>query len=114
MLQNCKLLYYELHGFYAFEKAYGAVIYLCTLANGNKSNVMLLCSRSHVAALTKQQTLLRLEFCAALLLAELTQTTVKILNISLEINLWTDSTIVLSPINSLANTCCKLRTENLR
>lgn len=94
-------IYLELHGFSdASEFAYGACIYLRATATDGKHSTHLLCSKNRVAPL-KSLSIPRLELCAALLLAQLTN---KVLNcISCKINsiyLWTDSTIVLSWLQS--------------
>lgn len=82
-------------------KAYGACIYLRILYD-NKFSSHLICSKSRVAPI-RAQTLARLELCAALLLAKLTDKVASILNLELKINsvnLFTDSQIVLCWIKS--------------
>lgn len=77
------------------QKAYGACIYLRS-KNQNKTTVRLLCAKTRVAPL-KPTTIPRLELCAALLLAKLSNQLLQILNIKISsIHLWTDSTTVLS------------------
>ncbi|XP_018405503.1 PREDICTED: uncharacterized protein LOC108781885 [Cyphomyrmex costatus] len=95
----------ELHGFAdASERAYGACIYLRAInANGNIS-VGLLCSKNRVAPL-KSLFIPRLELCAALLLAQLTDKILKRITHKItSIYLWTDSTIVLAWLQSSSRT----------
>lgn len=95
----------KLHGFSdASEIAYGACIYLrATYINGKHSS-RLLCSKSRVAPL-KNLSLPRLELCASLLLAQLVHKILKCLTCKIDsIYLWTDSTIVLSWIQSCSRT----------
>ncbi|XP_068150164.1 uncharacterized protein [Drosophila tropicalis] len=62
----------ELHAFVdASEKAYGAAVYVRSTNKNGQISVRLLCAKSGVAVLEKQ-TLSRLELCAAVLGAELT------------------------------------------
>lgn len=101
----------------ASEKAFGAAAYIrATLKNG-RIIVNLLCAKSRVAPL-KQQTLPRLELCAAVVAAQLSkriQTDLQIKN--LPTYLWTDSEIVLSWINSqstIYNTFVANRIANIQ
>ncbi|XP_075150685.1 uncharacterized protein LOC142224785 [Haematobia irritans] len=84
----------------ASEKAYGAAVYIRTILPNKIILVNLLWAKSRVAPL-KQQTLPRLELCAAQLGANLA---VKVKNdldmMTTPTYYWTDSTIVLNWINS--------------
>jgi hypothetical protein len=84
-------------------KAYGAVIYIRVTDFSDKHYTNILCSKVRIAPI-KTITIPRLELCAALLLAELTN---KVKN-ALDINfnncfLWSDSSIVLAWIQSPPN-----------
>jgi hypothetical protein len=83
VISKHKLERMELHGFSdASEVAYGACIYLRSIdVQGNITN-RLLCSKSRVAPL-KRLSLPRLELCAAMLLADMYQTTSRALKTSL-------------------------------
>lgn len=89
----------SLHSFAdASNSAYGAAIYLVSNSSDQRSASHLLISKSRVAP-TKTQSIPRLELCAALLCAELTQYTISILqSVSPDIQpvLWTDSSVVLA------------------
>jgi len=92
----------ELHGFSdASKKAYGAAIYIKGI-DGTHVTTTLFCSKTKVAPL-KNQSLARLELCAALLLAELVTKVLNsvngILNFDI-IRLWSDSEITLCWIDS--------------
>lgn len=91
----------ELHGFSdASEIAYGACIYVHFISQDGEYSTRLLCSKSRIAPL-KSLSLLRLELCASLLLAQLVDKIVKCLTCKINsIYYWTDSTIVLSWIHS--------------
>ncbi|XP_011707941.1 PREDICTED: uncharacterized protein LOC105462788 [Wasmannia auropunctata] len=87
----------QLHAFSdASLNAYGACVYIRSQDPEGNYQVSLLCAKSRVAPL-QQQTIPRLELCAALLLARLVAKAVQSLGISFEkITCWSDSTIVLS------------------
>ncbi|XP_018395453.1 PREDICTED: uncharacterized protein LOC108773956 [Cyphomyrmex costatus] len=91
----------ELHGFAdASENAYGACIYLCSTSINDERCTRLLCSKSRVAPL-KSLSLPRLELCGAVLLAQLINKVSKCHTCQISsIYLWTDSTIVLSWLQS--------------
>jgi hypothetical protein len=93
----------ELHGFSdASEVAYGACIYLRSIDVQGKITTRLLCSRSRVAPL-KRLSLPRLELCAAMLLAEMYQASLRALKISFnKVRFWTDSMVVLVWLKSPA------------
>ncbi|XP_039310755.1 uncharacterized protein LOC105197317 [Solenopsis invicta] len=85
----------EMHGFAdASERAYGAVLYLRTIADG-RAWLTLLIAKTRVAPL-RQVSLPRLELCAAALLARIAAHTASVLALDgAAIHLWTDSTVVL-------------------
>lgn len=90
----------ELHGFCdASTKAYGAVVYVVTQDELGNRYSSLLTSKSRVAPQKNPQTIPRLELCGALLLTNLMEK-VKEIFAPAAIYLWTDSTIVLSWLNS--------------
>ncbi|KAL4103986.1 hypothetical protein QTP88_019299 [Uroleucon formosanum] len=96
----------ELHGFAdASQEAYRACVYIRSVAASGSITVSLAVSKSRVAPL-KPTTIPRLELSGALLLAELAHdvllelSKVNIIINSLNISLWSDSTIVLSWINT--------------
>ena len=85
------------------EKAYGAAIFIRSIGENGTISVRLLCAKSRVAPL-KQQTIPRLELCAALLCAQLMARVTRDLNqLSALVYYWTDSQIVLAWINSKSN-----------
>ncbi|XP_018361400.1 PREDICTED: uncharacterized protein LOC108760103, partial [Trachymyrmex cornetzi] len=86
----------QIHGFSdASEKAYGACVYLRVAGPQGQISTRLLCSRSRVAPL-KAITLLRLELCGAVLLAQLMDKVLRAVRFEPEaIYCWTDSTIVI-------------------
>ncbi|GBM44149.1 hypothetical protein AVEN_257097-1 [Araneus ventricosus] len=82
------------------EKAYGAVIYLQSVCDSSDNNTFLLCSKSIVAPI-KCVTIPRLELAACLLLAQLTRKVLNALKLKIDqVLLWTDSTTVLSWIDT--------------
>ena len=107
----------QLHGFCdASEKAYAAVVYV--RANLHTGVTVSLISAKTKAAPVKPVSLPRLELCGALLLAELIESVQEALQLPFtSINAWTDSTIVLSWLNSnpsrwktfVANRVCKIQ-----
>ncbi|XP_057339521.1 uncharacterized protein LOC130677020 [Microplitis mediator] len=91
----------QMHGFCdASEKAYGACLYLRSVAQDGHIHVRLICSKSRVAPVSSIS-LPRLELCGALLLARLFHTVKQALLINIdEIFLWSDSTIALHWLNT--------------
>lgn len=78
------------------EKAYGSVAYLRTEDPSGKVEVAFLTARSRVAP-KKQQTMPRLELCAALTGAQLASVlTTELILPTHHVILWTDSTTVLT------------------
>jgi len=98
-------IYLEMHGFSdASEIACGACIYMRATSPNGEHSTHLLCSKSRVAPL-KSISIPRLELCAAVLLAQLVNKVLKCFHCRIDaINLWTDSTIVLSWIQSCSRT----------
>jgi len=85
------------------EVAYGTAEFLCTTTSTGAIVSSLLCEKSRVAPLANQ-TLPRLELCAAVLGAKLTERIQEVLRIRIDIvQYWTDSTIVLARINATAS-----------
>ncbi|XP_058456473.1 uncharacterized protein LOC131433883 [Malaya genurostris] len=93
----CDVTRIELHGFCdASRRAYGACLYTRSEFKDGSISVQLVCSKSKVSPL-KPVTIPKLELCAALVLAQLTQKTMKALNVHFDsVSLWSDSQIVLS------------------
>lgn len=91
----------ELHGFSDASKiAYSAVVYLRVVNDVDEVHVSLLVARTRVAPV-KQVSIPRLELCGAVLLSKLLIETADVLGISRErVKAWTDSTVVLSWLNS--------------
>lgn len=96
----------ELHGFSdASQEAFGACIYVRSVADNGQVQVRLLTSKSKVASL-RATTIPRLELCGAVLAAELIHDVLgelRMLNIIVkpsDVHLWTDSLIVLAWIKS--------------
>ena len=84
----------------ASEKAYGACVYLLSTDKNGKKVANLLCAKSRVAPL-QNQSVAKLELCAAFLGAQLIKKLKYRLNCKLNsINLWSDSMIALTWINS--------------
>ncbi|XP_049329393.1 uncharacterized protein LOC111189354 [Astyanax mexicanus] len=90
----------EIHVFCdASEQAYGSVAYLRT-ENHGKVEVAFLTARSRVAP-KKQQSIPRLELCAALTGAQMSKVLKTELTLTIQhVVLWTDSTTVLTWLNS--------------
>ncbi|XP_062542558.1 uncharacterized protein LOC134210530 [Armigeres subalbatus] len=85
----------QIHGFSdASEHAYGACLYLRSIAPDGFVTIRLLAAKSRVAPLNNKS-IARLELCAALLLARLLLSVCTSINVTENIHLWTDSTIVL-------------------
>ena len=86
----------QLHGFSdACEAAYGAVIYVRATYSNHHPTARLVTAKSRVAPI-KQRTIPELELCAAVLLAQMLETTAAILEIPDEqVFGWVDNTIVL-------------------
>jgi hypothetical protein len=93
----------DLHGFAdASEAAYGACLYIRSVDVLGNITSKLLCSKSRVAPL-KRLSLPRLELCAAMLLADMYQASLKALKLSFnKTKFWTDSMVVLAWLRSLA------------
>jgi len=98
-------IHLEMHGFSdASEIAFGACIYMRATSPNGEHSTHLLCSKSRMAPL-KSISIPRLELCAAVLLAQLVNKVLKCFHCRIDaINLWTDSTIVLSWIQSCSRT----------
>lgn len=91
----------SLHGFSdASLEAYGCVFYLRSADRAGNVKISLLCSKSRVTP-TKQQTIARLELCAATLMSKLLRKIKECLTCSIKtVTLWTDSMISLHWIAS--------------
>ncbi|GFU84100.1 uncharacterized protein TNCV_4504001 [Trichonephila clavipes] len=87
----------EIHGFAdASEWCYGAAVYFKSKNLKSETFVRLITSKSRVAPI-KSLTILRLELCAAVLLAKLVKRVVAALQLETpELYLWSDSMIVLA------------------
>ncbi|GFX77104.1 uncharacterized protein TNCV_1073041 [Trichonephila clavipes] len=87
----------EIHGFAdASERCYGAAVYCKSKNLKSETLVRLITSKSRVAPI-KSLTILRLELCAAGLLAKLVKRVVAALQLeTAELYLWSDSMIVLA------------------
>ncbi|XP_035213149.1 uncharacterized protein LOC118187078, partial [Stegodyphus dumicola] len=87
----------------ASSKAYGAVIYIQTVSSTGEVNSTLLCSKSRVAP-TKCITVPRLELCASLLLAKLTEKVLTAVKLQIgSVKLYSDPTIALAWIKTPSN-----------
>jgi hypothetical protein len=93
--------YMELHYFCdASEKAYAACIYAKTIDKQENSFVYLICAKTKVVPL-KSLSIPRLQLCGALMLARLANKTKAALKYTIQRTIyWTDSTVVLSWINT--------------
>lgn len=82
------------------EKAFEAVAYIGAIIKDKRITVGLLCAKTRVGPL-KQQTLPRMELCAAVMAAQLANRIKMDLNLqNHSVSLWTDSEIILSSINA--------------
>lgn len=85
----------QVHGFCdASEDAYSAGVYV-----KNSNGMYLLTAKTRVTPNKKQLTIPKLELCAATLLAKLMKKIVTTMNLTCEIFLWSDSTIVIAWLN---------------
>lgn len=93
----------ELHGLSdASEEAYGCVIYLRSIDTEGRIHLHVVSSKSRVAPTKKRQTLVRLELCAAVLVAKLKSRIKSTLRKQVaSVTLWGDSMIALHWINNL-------------
>ncbi|XP_076247814.1 uncharacterized protein LOC143187487 [Calliopsis andreniformis] len=87
----------EIHGFAgASERAYAAAVYSRAFNSEGAATVSLMVAKSKVAPL-KRVFLLRVELCAALLLAKLVEHTTRMLEWQdVDLHLWSDSSVELS------------------
>ncbi|XP_061728684.1 uncharacterized protein LOC133533676 [Cydia pomonella] len=94
----------ELQGFCdASNEAFAAVVYLRTVDEEGKVHVSLITSKTKVAPI-KQISIPRLELCGAVLLTKLLVEVADVMSISkANIHAWTDSTVVISWLNSRPN-----------
>jgi len=92
---------FVIHGFGdASEKAYGACIYCVYKTEQGQQKSFLVCSKAKVAPL-KVLSLPKLELCVSLILARLVAAMINVLKRLIKnIHLWSDSTIVLSWIDT--------------
>lgn len=92
---------YEIHAFCdASEKAYACSVYSRIPQKHGIVHVKLISAKTKVAPIQKQQTLPRLELCAAQLLARLIDKTKQCLNKpNIKVTAWTDSMVVLGWLN---------------
>lgn len=95
---------FELQGFCdASDDAYAAVIYARVVDCHGNVHVSLITSKTKVAPI-KKVSIPRLELCGAVLLSKLLTEVAKVLNVEKKnIHAWTDSSIVLSWLNSHPN-----------
>ncbi|XP_047987210.1 uncharacterized protein LOC125227062 [Leguminivora glycinivorella] len=98
----------EMHVFCdASQKAYGSAVYLRSLDAEGRVLVRLLCAKSRVAPI-KPVSIPRLELCGALLAAQLSVSVTGALRCQISRHVyWTDSSVVLSWLNTSSN---KLKT----
>ncbi|GBM78654.1 hypothetical protein AVEN_267694-1, partial [Araneus ventricosus] len=91
----------DLHCFCdASDKAYGAVLYLCSKNESGEVQTNILCSKLRVCPI-KATTTHRLELSAALLLARLVSKVISIIQVPINhIYMWSDSTIALAWIKT--------------
>ncbi|XP_058817359.1 uncharacterized protein LOC131680663 [Topomyia yanbarensis] len=90
----------EMHGFSdASEQAYGACVYIRSIAEDGYCTVRLVAAKSRIAPL-EVKSIARLELCAALLLANLVHLVAETINYQGKVLLWTDSSIVLHWLSS--------------
>ncbi|XP_063617952.1 uncharacterized protein LOC134790896 [Cydia splendana] len=94
----------EIQGFCdASNEAFAAVVYLRTIDGEGNVHVSLITSKTKVAPI-KQISIPRLELCGAVLLTKLLVEVADVMSISkVNIHAWTDSTVVISWLNSRPN-----------
>ncbi|XP_048004284.1 uncharacterized protein LOC125240435 [Leguminivora glycinivorella] len=94
----------ELQGFCdASNEAFAAVVYLRTIDEEGNVDVSLITSKTKVAPI-KQISIPRLELCGAVLLTKLLMEVADVMSINkANIHAWTDSTVVISWLNSRPN-----------
>ncbi|GBN34443.1 hypothetical protein AVEN_197191-1 [Araneus ventricosus] len=99
----------DLHCFCdASNKAYGAVLYLCSKNESGEVQINILCSKSRVCRIKATTTPPRLELSASLLLARLVSKVISFIQVPINhIYMWSDSSIALAWIKTLHE---KLRT----
>lgn len=95
---------YDLHGFCdSSEAAYGAILYMKVVDQRGNTLILPVCSKARVAPI-KKVSLPRLELCAAVLLANLYEffktTYITIKSRTINVHLWSDSTVALSWLQS--------------